>query len=351
MLMLMEIEFQNTKEDYLKFYQRYFKELLKSRFFLFLFLSLMIGFAIAGGKPSSGITFIIVVLGSLIVCSLLFYWILLRIAIQRFDKEALNNNSLLDKIKLKTTDEGIVAESIQKKSELLWQSVKSIVSYADCVIIEFVNQKKIFIPKRSFSTESDEINFLGIVQTRIVKSKGGLNSFSYGKVDKPPYLVGVLCAIPFVGALVGVILLFLGVLKYKSIKLSIIGGLGILWTILIYLYLTPFSIKERQSSAFKKNYIEMSQNKLVKDIEYFKIIHGKYPDSLKELLKENESAPIYDFSRKLDVNKGNQLYNYHKIGDKYTLFSSGLDGLINTKDDLFPLLDTIENTKIGYIHP
>jgi hypothetical protein len=52
--------------------------------------------------------------------------------------------------------------------------------------------------------------------------------------SKPPYLLGLLCLIPLVGAFVGLGLLLYGLLKYKDKWLSIIGAAGILWTILIY---------------------------------------------------------------------------------------------------------------------
>jgi hypothetical protein len=47
--------------------------------------------------------------------------------------------------------------------------------------------------------------------------------------------------------------------------------------------------------------------------------------------------------------KGNTYYNYQKIGDKYLLFSSGQDGIPNTKDDLFPQITITDNSKIGLI--
>jgi len=45
--------------------------------------------------------------------------------------------------------------------------------------------------------------------------------------------------------------------------------------------------------------------------------------------------------------KENSYYNYKKIGDKYLLFSSGQDGIPNTKDDLFPQVTITDSSKIG----
>lgn len=45
----------------------------------------------------------------------------------------------------------------------------------------------------------------------------------------------------------------------------------------------------------------------------------------------------------------NSYYNYEKVGDKYLLFSSGQDGIPNTKDDLFPQVEISNSSKIGLI--
>jgi hypothetical protein len=52
--------------------------------------------------------------------------------------------------------------------------------------------------------------------------------------SKPPYLLGLLCLIPLVGAFVGLGLLLYGLIKYKDKWLSIIGAAGILLTVLVY---------------------------------------------------------------------------------------------------------------------
>ena len=52
--------------------------------------------------------------------------------------------------------------------------------------------------------------------------------------SKPPYLLGLLCLIPLVGAFLGVAILLLGILKYKDKLFAIIGAAGILWTIIFY---------------------------------------------------------------------------------------------------------------------
>jgi hypothetical protein len=166
--------------------------------------------------------------------------------------------------------------------------------------------------------------------------------------SKPPYLLGLICLIPLVGAFVGLGLLLYGLLKYKDKWLSIIGAAGILWTILFY---STFFYAGTHASIFKKGFKDISQlqlNSLVKNIEFYKLEHGLYPDSLKELLNDDKLAPINDAVQGMS-SKENSYYNYKKVGDKYFLFSSGLDGVPNTQDDLFPQVRIIDSTKIGLI--
>jgi len=166
--------------------------------------------------------------------------------------------------------------------------------------------------------------------------------------NKPPYLLGFLCLIPLIGAFVGFGLLVYGLLKYKDKWLSIIGAAGILWTILVY---SSLFYEAKHASTFKKGFEDISQmqlNSLVKNIEYYKVTHGQYPDSLKQLLDDDKLAPINDAAQSMN-SKGNVYYNYEKIGVKYSLFSSGQDGIPNTKDDLFPQVKISDSSKIGWI--
>jgi hypothetical protein len=51
------------------------------------------------------------------------------------------------------------------------------------------------------------------------------------------------------------------------------------------------------ASVSKKGFEDISQmqiNSLVKNIEFYKLVHGQYPDNLQQLLKDDKLAPIYD---------------------------------------------------------
>jgi hypothetical protein len=166
--------------------------------------------------------------------------------------------------------------------------------------------------------------------------------------SKPPYLLGLLCLIPLVGAFVGLGLLLYGLLKYKDKWLSIIGAAGIVWTVIFY---STLFYAGTHMSVFKKGFADISQmqlNSLVKNIEFYRLQHGQYPDSLQQLRDDDKLAPISDPVQGLQT-KESSYYNYKKVGDKYSLFSSGQDGITNTKDDLFPQITISDSSKIGLL--
>ena len=151
---------------------------------------------------------------------------------------------------------------------------------------------------------------------------------------------GWLGLIPLIGAFVGFGLVSLGVFKYKDRKLVFIGIADILFTVFIYgslfLYMNSDSAREKWSSV-----IPDQLNGLVKEIEFYKLQNGEYPDSLDQLLPSNKLSMIYDpVSAKAFGQK--KKYNYRKDDNHYILFSSGIDMIEKTGDDIFPSIDTVK---------
>jgi hypothetical protein len=103
--------------------------------------------------------------------------------------------------------------------------------------------------------------------------------------------------------------------------------------------------------VFKQGFADISQmelNKLVKYVEFYKLQHGEYPESLQQLLNDDKMAPINDAAQGMSI-KRDSYYNYKRVGGKYVLFSSGQDGIAGTKDDLFPQIMISDSSKIGLI--
>ena len=180
-----------------------------------------------------------------------------------------------------------------------------------------------------------------------------MNTFDNNKLsdiskvaNKPPYLFGLLGFIPLVGFFVGIGLTLYGLIKYKDKKLVIIGVLCMLFTVLLYSFMI-FGIEKLDIA--KEGNVKITQlqiNGLIKDIEFYKLENGSYPYSLKQLEREERFVYIQDPVKGLNARE-KDVFIYKNLGDKYLLFSVGLDGKPNTKDDIYPKVKP--NSNIGWI--
>jgi hypothetical protein len=167
---------------------------------------------------------------------------------------------------------------------------------------------------------------------------------------KKLYYWGLLGLVPNFGAIGGLVLLIKGIFQYKDKKLILIGIADILFTIIFW---TAFIYWTENGETWKKLNNEMAQkelNTLVKHVEFYKIQHGFYPDSLTQIeTKKDVFIMLYEpFHRTINYNQS-RLFNYYKVDDGYHLSSSGFDEMPNTKDDIYPSSDYSDPGKIGLI--
>ena len=173
------------------------------------------------------------------------------------------------------------------------------------------------------------------------------NSTNVSKdASKPPYLLGLLGFIPLVGFFVGIGLTLYGLIKYKDKKLIVIGVFCMLFTVFVYSFMI-FGLDKFE--VVKEGHVKMAQlqiNGLIKDIEFYKLENDKYPDSLEQLVNNESFVSIHDPIKGTNPN-GSDVFIYKNLGDKYLLFSVGLDGKPNTKDDIYPKMKP--NSNIGWV--
>jgi hypothetical protein len=157
------------------------------------------------------------------------------------------------------------------------------------------------------------------------------------KVPLAVYLIGILGIIPLIGAIVGFVLIILGIAAYRNWKLIVIGGAGIMWSVLIYGSLFYFGFF---SDWGRRGFASIAQQFLTDDareIEFYGIEHGEYPDSLAQLNKQNHMIMYGDPTQNF-FKKKNNYFQYEKRGDHYTLYSLGPDGIAHTQDDIYPII-------------
>jgi len=169
-------------------------------------------------------------------------------------------------------------------------------------------------------------------------------------INKKYYWYGILVIIPIVGLITGILLFRKGIILKDRI-LYFIGALGILITVAFFVGGLYYS---KYSDVGKRQRVELARyslNQVLRDVEFFKLQYGHYPDSLQELKFVDITVFIMDplsqkgiFSRKLDY------LNYKKIDSShYTLFSAGLDQIPHTKDDVYPFISNPGAGKSGLV--
>jgi len=169
--------------------------------------------------------------------------------------------------------------------------------------------------------------------------------------SKPPlavYLVGILGFIPLIGAIVGVVLIVLGIAAYRSWKLIVIGAAGIIWSVLVYGSLFIFTQSKTMGKLMVPSARESLSN-LAKEIEFYKYENGIYPDSLQQLERGHHLVFIWDPTQ--PTFKKPIYFQYKNLGDHYILFSVGPDGIAHTSDDIFPVIPDTGRIHYGWINP
>ncbi|WP_179413170.1 hypothetical protein HDF19_10345 [Mucilaginibacter sp. E4BP6] len=347
----MEIEYQNTKKDFVD----YFKTILKERFkksilFMLLMLAFLLYF-LYDSKCNWYVSLIIIAI-ILIFISTLSYFLPLWKFTNKIDRSIKSKPNYAEPRIVTLTDDGIKTEGKKSGTSILrtWDDIISIKLTEQFIFISTKSKENLLLSERWFSSKNEVSKFINSVQSRI--NVGTPNFFvnkttrSY-KTIKPRYLIGFLCLIPLIGAFVGIGMMIYGLFVYKDKWVVFIGAVGILFTVAIF---KSMDYSATNNPQFKKAWAETDKgelNSLVKQIEFYKIQNGTYPDSLKQMDFKgeiaNESDPLLIFS-----GDKNGVYNYHKIGKKYTLFSSGIDKTPNTADDIYPSLQ-IDTNKIGLI--
>jgi hypothetical protein len=169
-------------------------------------------------------------------------------------------------------------------------------------------------------------------------------------VGKPPYLLGILCIIPLIGLFVGVFLIYYGLAKYKNRTLTLIGIAGVIFTVALYGYLfLDLRYGKETARGFARN-SQIIVTHLATEIEMYKYKKGSYPDSLEQLLLDDPLANIYDPLLIMQMNrKAKNTFFYQRAGDKYVLFSVGLDRRPNTPDDIYPRIAERDSSKYGLL--
>jgi hypothetical protein len=176
------------------------------------------------------------------------------------------------------------------------------------------------------------------------------------KIGTVPFVIGGLAYIPLLGVLFGAVAIVWGLFTSKAggRKLALIGGGGILFSVVLYSALFYFGLMQRGGlyDGLRTKLAESNVTALVQSIEFFKVQHGAYPDNLETLRKSlPENSPVLIFDpTDVQMAETARLFHYELIdADHYYLLGVGPDGKPFTSDDVLPQMDIGPQSKSGFV--
>lgn len=339
----MDIEVTITKRDYQNALTKYIlnKYFNPIRLIIVFIIFLLIGIQF-GNFNSHKILLLIFIypFSGLILYSIYFsfrFWI----PFFKF-KRILDQNTFNAYYTITTNEDSFSLVTMKGDKKVFWRQIIKIEQLPDFLMISLLDNSIYIVPVDLFNDNLQVKEFVESIQDGILKVRGTL------KVPlflRPPYLLGIFCFIPIIGIFVGIFLILFGIFQYKDKALIILGSLGIIFTIILYSVLFPELWSKKQSDKQFAGLSKTFLNSLVKNIEYYKLQNGKYPEILEQLKSSNSIIMINDPIQ--TGNKTSSKYNYELVGDKYRLFSSGFDGIQNTNDDIYP--DIKDSNKVEFL--
>jgi hypothetical protein len=171
-----------------------------------------------------------------------------------------------------------------------------------------------------------------------------------------PFAIGGLSFIPLVGVPFGIVALIWGITTKKlgGKKLALIGSLGIIFTVVIYGSLFYFGFAKRGGvyDDLRTKLAQSSLNSLVQAVEFYRLQHGSYPESLKALQESLPKESMVFVFDPTDVKFGGtpRYFYYERLGtDHYYLRGVGPDGLPFTSADILPQVQLTPGSKLGLL--
>jgi hypothetical protein len=343
----MEIEIENTKEDYTEFYKYfYFKRAIVIR----IVFAIVLGNIFFGGHRTENkvdygqIENIPKVLLAATIAFIIIALIPYFISIRKLAGAIGTNKSPEGRKKFILLDRGIQIDTPNANTFWNWESIRSADVRKNFIYIILYKYRAYIVPAKYFSSDKEMNSFVGMIQNRSFRVRNVSTERDASRLQ----WLGLLGIIPFIGAIAGVVLLLAGIFKFKDKYLILIGSACILFTICYYKIAFPDMPKTTNMDSYFVGTSQTRLDNLMKDVEFYKLQIGIYPGSLEEAKKNSDAVWLTDPIQNNLGRKSNKYY-YKKVGDKYYLFSTGKDGIAFTDDDIYPTITSSDCSKFGLI--
>ncbi len=323
----MNFQFHVKKEDYQKSLIGYFKYWFFPSFLISILFTVIISSAIADSNyEKSEFSWPLFFLSFPICLIITLYWFWGRKFLKSI--KALKKKELNDIIlNINILEKGINFNKVgsDEITEKYWSQFKKISNSKNFTYFLFTDETYIFLNNNSRNTAEIE-TFKNIIKEKIkpFESKMSTN------------LVWM-SFIPIVGLIFGLVFFLRGISE-RNLRYFLISISSFIFTIIVWIGFAMYmdaSGKSNQTNVFvTKNNL----NILTKELAYYKLKNGKFPETLEELKSQNKFLIFHETNTSFNPFSESKIqYFYYQNQDStYILRSLGLDGKIFTDDDLIP---------------
>lgn len=239
----MTVEYQNSEKDYLDFTRMHQKKRLSKILFPLAVAALITGMSLTGDSPGPLRLALVSLLSFSVLCGVCYYVPVFR-ASRKLKQSILSQPSFLDRKKIRLQQDGLFFESVSKQLFLSWKEIIQVRSVDVYLYLLLSSQSFILVPAKAFVSETDFISFKASIQRGLVWGTTDPTQRWVEVRPKPPYLMGLLCLIPLIGAFFGLSFIISGISKYRDRWFTLIGIFGVLYTIAVYTSLYQFGKKQ-----------------------------------------------------------------------------------------------------------
>lgn len=138
--------------------------------------------------------------------------------------------------------------------------------------------------------------------------------------------------------------------KLKIIGVFLFGiiiGCGSIFLIFYLEYRDLSKDITKLDDSTKNYFIEMHLFSIAKNIEFYKLLNGRYPDNLSEVRRINYETEMYIDPYAQDRCIYEFYYHLDKTTNRYVLFSPGKDHKLFTEDDILPRINKNQLINLG----
>ncbi|MGB6084265.1 hypothetical protein [Moheibacter sp.] len=323
----MNFKFQIKKEDYQKSLRGYFLYLLPPVLLISFFFSLIIAYSFASPKPDADFNLSVFIIALVISFGLLifFFWGIKYLkSIRRLKRTETESADTV--LNVEVLEKGILLQKINsdKKIQKTWTEIKNLIHRKEFTYLIFTDGTYLFIKNNSITNENKE--FIPIIKEKIkpFRSEMGRTLIWYS-------------FIPLIGFIFGIVFFARGIFD-RHLKNFLIGILSFIFsgiTFWCFLFFMDNTGKNTGSDTYRN---KNNLNQIVKELAYYKLKNGKFPDTLDSLKIQTNFIILVEIETSLNPFSDLEIREiyYENRDSTFILRTLGPDGKPFTEDDILP---------------